>query len=146
MPDPNGIWTGMEAFLRGLPARLPERPSAILIVSGHWETKGFAFTASPRPPLIYDYHGFPPHTYELSWPAPGDPALAERAADLLRIAGYAAATDPDRGIDHGVFVPLKVAFPMPMCPSSSCRSTAAMMPRLPGASAGRCGRCETRAC
>ena len=111
MPDPNGTWTGMEAFLRGLPARLPERPSAILIVSGHWETEGFAFTASPRPPLIYDYHGFPPHTYELSWPAPGDPALAERAADLLRIAGYAAATDPDRGIDHGVFVPLKVAFP-----------------------------------
>ena len=111
MPDPNGTWTGMEAFLRGLPELLPERPSAILIVSGHWETEGFAFTASPHPPLIYDYHGFPPHTYELSWPAQGDPALAERAADLLRIAGYAAETDPDRGIDHGVFVPLKVAFP-----------------------------------
>jgi aromatic ring-opening dioxygenase catalytic subunit (LigB family) len=111
MPDPAGTWTGMEAFLRDLPSQLPGRPSAILIVSGHWETDGFAFSGSPRPPLIYDYHGFPPHTYALSWPAPGDPALAERAAGLLRTAGYAAAVDPDRGIDHGVFVPLKVAFP-----------------------------------
>jgi aromatic ring-opening dioxygenase catalytic subunit (LigB family) len=111
MPDPQGIWTGMEAFLRGLPARLPERPSAILIVSGHWETEGVCFTATPRPPLIFDYYGFPPHTYELSWPAPGDPGLAERAAGLLRAAGLVAGTDPERGIDHGVFVPLKVAFP-----------------------------------
>lgn len=111
MDDPSGTWTGMEAFLRGLPGRLPERPSAVLVVSGHWETEGFAFTAHPQPPLIFDYYGFPPHTYELSWPAPGDPALAERAAGLLRTAGYRAATDPDRGIDHGVFVPLKVAFP-----------------------------------
>jgi aromatic ring-opening dioxygenase catalytic subunit (LigB family) len=111
MDDPAGIWTGMEAFLRSLPDRLPERPRAILIVSGHWETDGFRFSASPRPPLIFDYYNFPPHTYALTWPAPGDPALAERAAGLLRAAGHPAATDPDRGIDHGVFVPLKVAFP-----------------------------------
>ena len=111
MPDPAGTWTGMEAFLRDLPSQLPEKPRAILIVSGHWETEGFRFTATPRPPLIYDYRGFPPHTYELQWPAPGDPPLAERAAGLLRTAGLASRTDADRGIDHGVFVPLKVAFP-----------------------------------
>lgn len=111
MDDPAGTWTGMAAFLRGLPAGLPETPRAILIVSGHWETEGFAFTATPKPPLIFDYYGFPPHTYQLAYDAPGDPALAERAAGLLRSAGYQAATDPDRGIDHGVFVPLKLAFP-----------------------------------
>jgi aromatic ring-opening dioxygenase catalytic subunit (LigB family) len=111
MDDPDGIWTGMAAFLASLPGRLPERPKAILIVSGHWETAGFAFGATPRPELIFDYYGFPPHTYQLSWPAPGDPALAERAAGLLRTAGYRAAVDPVRGIDHGVFVPLKLAFP-----------------------------------
>lgn len=111
MDDPAGIWTGMEAFLRGLPDRLPEAPKAILIVSGHWETEGFRFSAAPKPPLIFDYYGFPPHTYELTWPAPGDPALAERAAGLLRAAGHDAGTDAERGIDHGVFVPLKVAWP-----------------------------------
>lgn len=111
MPDPTGIWTGMESFLRGLPSLLPESPRAILIVSGHWETAGYAFTAAARPPLIFDYYGFPPQTYELEWAAPGDPVLAERAAELLRTAGIAAGTVPDRGLDHGVFVPLKVGFP-----------------------------------
>lgn len=111
MDDPAGTWTGMAAFLRGLPDLLPARPRAILIVSGHWETDGFAFTAAPRPPLIFDYHGFPPHTYDLSYPVPGDPALADRAAGLLRVEGFDARLDAERGLDHGVFVPLKVAFP-----------------------------------
>lgn len=111
MDDPAGIWIGMEGFLRGLPALLPEPPRAILIVSGHWETAGFQFTAAPRPPLIFDYYGFPPHTYQLTYGVRGDPALAERASALLRTAGYQAGIDPARGIDHGVFVPLKVAFP-----------------------------------
>ena len=111
MDDPAGLWTRMAAFLRGLPGLLPERPKAILIVSGHWETDGFRFTAATRPSLIFDYSGFPPHTYELRYDVPGDPALAERAAGLLRAGGYDSAIDPDRGLDHGVFVPLKVAFP-----------------------------------
>jgi aromatic ring-opening dioxygenase catalytic subunit (LigB family) len=111
MDDPNGTWTGMAAFLRALPASLPTPPKAILLVSGHWETKGFAFTAAERPPLIYDYYNFPPHTYELRYDAPGAPALAEKAAGLLRAAGLTATVDPARGLDHGVFVPLKVAFP-----------------------------------
>ncbi|KRB80765.1 aromatic ring-opening dioxygenase LigA [Sphingomonas sp. Root710] len=111
MEDPAGTWTGMERFLRGLPSLLPEAPKAILIVSGHWETEGFAFTAASKPPLVFDYYGFPPHTYELTYPAPGDPALADRAAALLRDAGIEAGLDAERGLDHGVFVPLKVAFP-----------------------------------
>lgn len=111
MDDPRGIWTGMATFLRGLAATLPERPRAVLVVSGHWETDGFSFTGAPTPSLIYDYHGFPRHTYELRYETPGSPALAARAAGLLSAAGITATVDPDRGLDHGVFVPLKVALP-----------------------------------
>lgn len=111
MPDPHGTWTGMADFLRTLPARFPTPPKAILLVSGHWETGGFAFTGAAKPPLIYDYYGFPPQTYALKYDAPGDPALAKRAADLLAGSGLAAAVDGLRGLDHGVFVPLKIAFP-----------------------------------
>lgn len=63
MDDPRGMWTGMAAFLRGLPEALPQRPTALLVVSGHWETQGFAFTAAEAPGLVYDYWGFPRHTY-----------------------------------------------------------------------------------
>ena len=112
MPDPHGIWRGMETYLRGIAARLPERPRAILLVSGHWETRGgFGFTGAAHPGLIYDYYNFPPHTYDLTYPVPGDPALAARAAGLLQAGGFEAHVDPDRGLDHGVFIPMKVAFP-----------------------------------
>lgn len=111
MDDPRELWGGMEAFLHSLSQRLPQQPSAILVISAHWETSGFCFTGAAEPDLIYDYYGFPPHTYELTYPAPGAPALAARAADLLRAAGLVASVDPARGFDHGVFIPLKVAFP-----------------------------------
>ena len=112
MPDPQGMWARMADYLRALPASLPEPPRAILVVSGHWEERAFAFTGSAgHPGLIYDYYGFPPETYALEWPAPGAPWLAERGAGLLRAAGLPTAIDAERGFDHGVFVPLKVAFP-----------------------------------
>jgi aromatic ring-opening dioxygenase catalytic subunit (LigB family) len=101
----------MQAFLEGVPAMLPQRPTAILIVSGHWETEGFALTGAAQPPLLYDYYNFPPHTYALRYDAPGDPGLAQKAATLLQAAGLPARIDNERGLDHGVFVPLKVAFP-----------------------------------
>lgn len=111
MDDPAGTWTGMGNFLKSLAGRLPEKPKAILLVSGHWETDGFAFTGADQPTLIYDYGGFPPHTYQLTYPAPGAPDMAVRASTLLAQAGLKAAVDPTRGLDHGVFIPLKVAFP-----------------------------------
>ncbi|MDO6415291.1 class III extradiol ring-cleavage dioxygenase [Sphingomonas sp. BIUV-7] len=112
MDDPQGTWTGMAQFLRALPATLGEAPLAILIVSGHWETHGgFAFTGRSRPELIFDYSGFPAHTYALRYDAPGAPSLAERAAALVNAAGLSAKVDPQRGLDHGVFVPLKVMWP-----------------------------------
>ncbi len=111
MDDPRGAWTGMETFLRDLPKNLPERPKAIIVISGHWETDGFAFTGAAAPGLIYDYYGFPKHTYELRYDVPGAPGLAARAAALLTAQGIEARVDPARGLDHGVFVPFKVAFP-----------------------------------
>src|SRR3954471_23211241 len=84
MDDPRSVWTGMASFLGGLPATLPEQPKAIIVVSGHWETEGFAFTGSARPPLLFDYYGFPPETYALRYDVPGAPELARRAGDLLR--------------------------------------------------------------
>jgi aromatic ring-opening dioxygenase catalytic subunit (LigB family) len=111
MDDPRGAWTGMASFLRGLPGTLQRQPKAIIVVSGHWETEGFAFTGAARPPLVYDYYGFPPETYALRYDVPGAPDLARRAAELLRAAGIGGQVDEGRGLDHGVFVPMKVAFP-----------------------------------
>jgi aromatic ring-opening dioxygenase catalytic subunit (LigB family) len=125
MDDPAGAWTGMARFLCGIPGSLPRQPKAIIVVSGHWETEGFAFTAAARPPLVYDYYGFPPETYALRYDVPGAPGLTRRAADLLAAAGIAGQVDDERGLDHGVFVPMKVAFPdasIPMIEMSVDRS------------------------
>jgi len=81
------------------------------VVSGHWEAPAFTVGSSPRPPLIFDYYGFPEETYRLTFDAPGSPALAARVAELLAEAGLPAAADAERGYDHGVFAPLKLALP-----------------------------------
>ena len=86
------MWHPMQAYLSGLIADLPARPRAILLVSGHWETADFTVHVGDRPPLLFDYHGFPPHTYQLRWDAP----VARRAADLLRGAGFAPRQAPAR--------------------------------------------------
>lgn len=101
----------MGDFLSRVVADLPERPRAILVVSGHWEEPRFTVHRGARPDLLYDYGGFPAHTYELEWKAPGAPELADRAADLLEAAGFSAGEESERGWDHGVFIPLKVAVP-----------------------------------
>mgnify|MGYP000057618638 CR=1 FL=1 len=100
-----------EDFLRNLHRCLPEQPAAILIVTAHWETRVPSFTGGANPELIYDYYGFPPETYALKYAAPGSPALAQKAADLMVQAGAPAFVDPDYGWDHGVFIPLKVMYP-----------------------------------
>lgn len=112
MPDPRGTWRRMEAYLKGIAASLPARPKAILVISGHWEERAFAFSgAEHHPGLVFDYYGFPPETYRLEWPAPGAPWLAWRGSELVEAAGLPSSIDRERGFDHGVFVPLKVAFP-----------------------------------
>ncbi len=104
-------WCELESYLRGFAETLEERPRAILIVSGHWEEARPTVNAGAAPPLLFDYGGFPAHTYELTWPAPGDPGLATRVRDLLAEAGIDSGADMSRGWDHGVFVPMKVMFP-----------------------------------
>lgn len=99
-----------EDFLRSIHSLLPATPAAILIITAHWEEEVPSFTGGEAPGLIYDYYGFPPETYQLQYPAPGQPALAARAAALLQQAGHAARVDAEYGWDHGVFIPLKVMF------------------------------------
>src|SRR5580700_3962853 len=81
--DPPETWTKMGAYLQGIGRTLPRPPKAILVVSAHWEAADFTVTAHPQPELIYDYHGFPQHTYELTYPAPGAPQMADEIAALL---------------------------------------------------------------
>jgi aromatic ring-opening dioxygenase catalytic subunit (LigB family) len=107
----------MAEWLRSIPGSLPAAPAALLVVSGHWEAPVPTVTSSAAPPLIYDYSGFPQSTYELTWPAPGSPELATRVQQLLGSAGIDAREDGERGFDHGVFIPLKVAYPEARIPT-----------------------------
>lgn len=109
--NPADAWNNMAAFLRGIPATLPARPKAIVLISGHWLEPRFSVTGHERPELIYDYYGFPAHTYELKYPAPGAPNLAKEIEQLLGASGLDAQVDPQRGYDHGMFIPLKLVFP-----------------------------------
>jgi aromatic ring-opening dioxygenase catalytic subunit (LigB family) len=104
-------WSELEAYLRDFATTLNERPRAILIVSGHWEADRPTVNAGTAPGLLFDYGGFPAHTYRLTWPAPGEPELAAQVRELLGAAGIDSGSDASRGWDHGVFVPLKVMFP-----------------------------------
>ncbi len=104
-------WRGLETYLLDFAAALDEPPRAILIVSAHWQETRPTVNVGTTPPLLYDYGGFPPHTYQLTWDAPGAPDLAARVRDLLGVAGVESGEDASRGWDHGVFVPLKVMFP-----------------------------------
>ncbi len=109
--NPADTWVGMANFLKGVAATLPQRPDAIVLVSAHWLEPQFTVTGHARPELIYDYYGFPPHTYELTYPAPGQPQLAQQVAERLNKQSLPAQVNPGRGFDHGMFIPLKLMFP-----------------------------------
>lgn len=107
-----GAWADLRTFLTSIEAQLPEKPKAILMITAHWDDPDVVtVSTAEHPGMYYDYYGFPPHTYEIKYPAPGSPALAARVQALLGEAGIASATDSVRGYDHGTFVPLMVAFP-----------------------------------
>lgn len=86
-------------------------PRAILMVTAHWEEPVFTFSAAAKPGMIYDYYGFPPETYEITYEAPGLPEVAERGAELLREGGMATNIDPARGFDHGTFSLMQALYP-----------------------------------
>ena len=104
-------WKPLEDYLGSFASALSEWPSALLVVSGHWEEAVPTVNVSLAPPLLFDYQGFPDYTYQITWPAPGSPRIAERVRQLLNDAGLKSAANDRRGYDHGVFIPLKVAFP-----------------------------------
>ncbi|MEM1413273.1 MAG: class III extradiol ring-cleavage dioxygenase [Myxococcota bacterium] len=108
--DPNEV-EALAGYWRSVGELSAERPRALLVVSAHWETEVPTVMTAPQPPMLFDYYGFPPASYELSWPAPGEPALAARVRGLLQGAGFETAEDAERGFDHGTFVPLGRSFP-----------------------------------
>jgi 4,5-DOPA dioxygenase extradiol len=86
-------------------------PRKILILSAHWEEPTVQVTHHPAPSLLYDYYGFPPESYTLQYPAPGDPELAEQVQEQLQAYGIASELNDRRGLDHGVFIPLMLMYP-----------------------------------
>ena len=105
--EQGGFADALAAFARSIP-----RPRAILVVSAHWTTPWeIGITSAARHRLIYDFAGFPAALYRLTWPAPGAPDVAARAAALLEGAGFRARLDSVRGLDHGAWIPLRLAFP-----------------------------------
>jgi aromatic ring-opening dioxygenase catalytic subunit (LigB family) len=126
---PKDSWVKLATWLRGIDSSLPESPRALLVVSAHWEKPVPTVIASSRPPLLFDYSGFPPHTYELEWSAPGAPDLAKRIGALLSAAGIASETETSRGFDHGVFIPLKVAYPDANIPTVQLSLQAGLDPK-----------------
>lgn len=117
-PPPFGpqAYEGLRAYLAGLLASLPAAPRAIVMVSAHWEEAVPTVSTAPFPPMLFDYYGFPPHTYRLSYPAPGSPGLAERVRGLLEATGIETAANAERGFDHGVFVPMLIIDPATRIP------------------------------
>jgi 4,5-DOPA dioxygenase extradiol len=97
-------------FLGRLPAML-EKPEAILVISAHWEETAATLLGAENPSMFYDYYGFPPQAYEIQYPAPGNPDLASKIAAELERHHIPARIDPERGYDHGLFIPLKMMYP-----------------------------------
>ena len=87
------------------------RPKAIVVVSAHWENRPLSIGATRPVPLIYDFYGFPERFYQLKYPSPGAPEVAERIRGLMRAAGIATIDEPERGLDHGAYVPLMCMYP-----------------------------------
>ena len=97
------VWSDLAAQLA--------RPAAIVAVSAHWTTHQPTISGSTQPETIHDFGGFPEALYQLRYPAPGAPALAQRIETLLTDAGIASRIDAHRGLDHGAWVPLRTLFP-----------------------------------
>ena len=105
------VYDKLEASLVDMKRQVGVRPKAVLVVTSHWEEREFMVSSSPAPGMIYDYGGFPPHTYQIQYPAPGSPELAQRVADLVKAAGHPVSQDPARGFDHGTFSMLYPVYP-----------------------------------
>ncbi len=106
----------MMDFMSQLPSQL-NRPDAILVISAHWEEPVATLIGSPKPPMLYDYYGFPREAYQIIYPAPGDPSRAKRIVAVLREGKITSRIDSVRGFDHGLFIPLKMMYPQAEIPA-----------------------------
>jgi aromatic ring-opening dioxygenase catalytic subunit (LigB family) len=111
VPPMREFFAPLEQSLKQMVADHGDRPRAILMISGHWEEAEVGVMGSATPPMVYDSYGFPPETYQITYPAPGAPDIAARTLSLLQAAGIAAHIDPQRGFDHGLFAPMAVMYP-----------------------------------
>jgi 4,5-DOPA dioxygenase extradiol len=103
----DAAWMGeLAAWARAMP-----KPKSILMVSAHWEARPTTLGATRAVPLVYDFYNFPERYYQTKYPAPGAPALAARVRELLRQGNIAVTEDPQRGLDHGAYVPLVAMYP-----------------------------------
>jgi aromatic ring-opening dioxygenase catalytic subunit (LigB family) len=108
---PRSLWHGMAAHLRAIAAGIRVRPRAVLVISAHWECPRPSVQSADKHSLLFDYYGFPEHTYRLTYPVPGSPATAARVRELLGLSGIETDEESERGLDHGVFVPFKLIYP-----------------------------------
>lgn len=99
------------AHLESISKLVSPRPSAIVVATAHWEASPVRVSAAAKPKLYFDYYGFPEESYRYEYPAPGSPALAAKIQGLLGAAGIPCDLDTERGLDHGVFVPMLLAYP-----------------------------------
>ena len=111
-----GTYDQLEASLLEVRRELGEAPRAILMISGHWEASRFLASSAARPAMLYDYGGFPEHTYRIRYDAPGAPVLAEQVRNMLERGGMATGLDPARGFDHGTFSLMHTMYPQAEMP------------------------------
>lgn len=105
------MYDQLERSLHDVRLELGTAPRAVLMISGHWEAERFLVSSSARPPMLFDYSGFPEHTYRIRYDAPGDPELADTIRTLLVRSGVESGLDDRRGFDHGTFTVMHTMYP-----------------------------------
>jgi aromatic ring-opening dioxygenase catalytic subunit (LigB family) len=106
-----GAYDKLEASLHDVRREIGRAPRAVLMISGHWEASRFLLSSAARPPMVFDYQGFPEHTYRIRYDALGVPALAETVRTMLERGGVDAGLDAQRGFDHGTFTLMHTIYP-----------------------------------
>jgi len=101
----------LASWLEDLPNHIEVKPRAIVMITAHWQSMEFTVSTNPQPSMLYDYSGFPAHTYHLRYDAQGSPELASEIVSLLQAAGIRVRTDDSRGFDHGTFIPMRKIYP-----------------------------------
>ena len=129
VPEMRAEMKTLEASLVDIPLQLPTTPKAVLVISGHWEETGFDVMATSKPPMVYDYYGFPDYTYHIQYPAPGHPELAHHTLELIQGAGLKAKLNTEQGFDHGTFSPLFAMYPKADMPIFQVSLNASLDPK-----------------